>query len=119
MDGLIIKEPWIELILQGKKIWEIRSSTTHKRGKIALIKSKSGHVYGTVDLVDCLFLTHDEYRISTQYHKIKYEDTEAYPYKKTYAWVLSNPILFDKPIPYKHPSGAVIWVKLGDLLSDN
>lgn len=32
--------------------------------------------------------------------------------KWCYAWELSNVIKYKKPIPYCHPRGAVIWVKL-------
>jgi hypothetical protein len=28
------------------------------------------------------------------------------------AWVLDNPRPLKKPLPYQHPSGAIIWVKL-------
>ena len=115
MDGLLIREPWVNYILSGKKIWEIRGSATTKRGRIALIKSKSGLILGTADLVDCIYLTPGEYRNSSGKHAVEYEDTAIYPYKKTYAWVFENPRAFKKPIPYKHPNGAVIWVKLNNL----
>lgn len=118
MDGLLIREPWIDYIFQGKKTWEIRGSNTKKRGKIALIKSGTGLIYGTVDLVDSILLSHKEYREGTEKHAIPYADTRFRPYKKTYAWVFENPVLFEKPQPYHHPSGAVIWVKLGDLLEE-
>ena len=96
MDGLLIKEPWINYIFEGKKTWEIRGCATSKRGTIALIKSKSGCIFGTVELIDCIFLTHDKYRMSVDKHMIPYERTVVYPYKKIYAWVFSNPILFKK-----------------------
>ena len=39
--------------------------------------------------------------------------------RDTYAWVLANIRLLKKPVPYAHPSGAVIWVKLeGDTEQD-
>jgi hypothetical protein len=37
MRGLIIREPWISLILSGKKTWEMRSKSCPQRGVIALI----------------------------------------------------------------------------------
>ncbi len=33
-------------------------------------------------------------------------------YRNTYAWVLEKLQYLKKPVPYKHPSGAIIWVKL-------
>ena len=56
MKGLIIKAPWIDYILSGKKTWEIRGCNTKIRGEIALIQSGTGKIYGTVELVDSLEL---------------------------------------------------------------
>jgi hypothetical protein len=52
LRGLLIKEPWIGKILKGLKKWEIRGSKTNIRGTIALIRSGSGLIVGTCDLVD-------------------------------------------------------------------
>lgn len=49
MDGLIIKEKWLRLILSGLKSWEIRGSRTKKRGTIYLIQSGSSHIMGQVE----------------------------------------------------------------------
>ncbi|MCR8848438.1 ASCH domain-containing protein [Rossellomorea sp. SC111] len=112
MKGLIVKSPWIELILEGKKTWEIRGSNTKTRGTIALIKSGSGMVYGEVNLNDSRELTLKDYQVSNEFHRVQRENCEALPYKKTYAWVLEKPRIYKKPIPYKHPMGAIIWVNL-------
>ena len=29
-----------------------------------------------------------------------------------FGWILKNPVRLEKPINYKHPWGAVIWVKV-------
>jgi hypothetical protein len=115
MKGLIIKSPWIDLILEGKKTWEIRGSNCKIRGKIALIKSGSGLIFGTVDLVDTKMLGLEDFQQGRKFHCIS--DTNVLPYPKTYAWILENPVLFDKPIPYQHPQGAVIWVNLENHLN--
>lgn len=115
MRGLIIKSPWIDLILKGKKPWEIRGSNTTIRGTIALIKSGSGKVYGTVDLVDTKKLTFEEFMQSEEFHCIPKKDCVNVTYKNIYAWILENPKLFEEPLPYRHPRGAVIWVDLKDL----
>jgi hypothetical protein len=112
MKGLIVKSPWIELILEGKKTWKIRGSNTKIRGPIALIKSGSGMVYGEVNLNDSKELTLKDYQVSNEFHRVQSESSQALPYKKTYAWVLENPRIYEKPIPYKHPMGAIIWVNL-------
>lgn len=110
MKGLIIKSPHIELILEGKKKWEIRGSRTNIRGKIALIKSGSKKVYGEVELIECIELDLETYN---EYHKKLYGTrSEKLPYKRTYAWIVRNPIVYDRPISYVHPKGAIIWVNL-------
>lgn len=111
MRGLIIKSPYIELILEGKKMWEIRGSNTNIRGKIALIKSGSKKIYGEVELVDCIKIDLTEYN---NYHQELYgTEVKELPYKNTYAWVVKNPCIYDEPKSYIHPMGAIIWVNLG------
>lgn len=110
MKGLIIKSPYIDLILEGKKKWEIRGSNTSIRGRIALIKSGSKKIYGEVDLINSFEINLDEYN---EYCVSLYGNKEKdLPYKKTYAWVVDNPVIYDKPRDYVHPLGAVIWVNL-------
>lgn len=110
MDALIIKKHWIDLILTGEKVWEIRGCATKKRGIIELIQSKSGLVVGKCELVDCIKLDLNHYKNSKDKHCI--DNVDKLPYKITYAWILSNAVRYEKPRPYKHPYGAVIWVKL-------
>jgi len=115
MNGLIIKEPHITRILNGEKTWEIRGSKTNIRGRIALIRSGSGLVIGTCELVDCVGpLTIEDLIKNEEKHRINNERllSKGLPYPKTYGWVIKNPQYFEEPIPYKHPMGAVIWVKL-------
>ena len=54
MRALVRRRPWIDKILEGEKIWEIRGSRTSVRGQVGLIASRSGTVVGICDLVDCL-----------------------------------------------------------------
>lgn len=114
MDGLIIKQPFIDYILDGSKTWELRGSKTNKRGRIALIRSGSGLIVGEVDLIDCKGpLSNKEYTKNKDKHKSSSLFRDRH-YKKTYAWILKNPQLYNKSIPYSHPQGAIIWVKLPD-----
>jgi len=117
MKGVIIRSPWIEMILSGEKSWEIRGSNTKIRGKIALIRSGSGLVVGRCELVDVVGpLTLAKYQRSTSKHRVSRRHTSELPYKSTYAWVLKNAKRLRTPIPYEHPQGAVIWVNLPDNL---
>ena len=117
MRGLIIKDPWIDLILSGYKKWEIRGSNTRIRGQIALIRSGSGLVVGQCLLTDTIGpLTLKEMKRNIEKHRVPLKELKSrLPYKKTFAWVLQNAKSFSQPIPYKHPIGAVIWVNLDHL----
>lgn len=118
MKGLVIRSPWIDLILSGEKTWEMRSRATSIRGRIALIKARSGLVYGTAVLTDCLPpLSDRQMREAIPNHRIPADEIdEAIANGWTTPWVLGDVQPFAKPIPYEHPSGAVTWVDLGDLL---
>ena len=112
MKGLIVKSPWIDLILSGAKTWEIRGSNTRIRGTIALLKSGTGLVLGTVELVGSRLLTWTEYQEGEAYHCIPDARHKPAPYEHIWAWELRNPTMLPAPIPYQHPQGAVIWVCL-------
>lgn len=113
MNDLIIRSPWVEMILVGKKTWEIRGSNMHVRDRIALIRGGSGLIVGTCDLVHVVGpLTLRQLRENAQKAGLERSEISAKPYSKTYAWVLSNVRKLNRPRPYKHPSGAVIWVRL-------
>jgi hypothetical protein len=118
MHGLLIRSPWIEQILEGKKTWEIRGANTRIRGTIALIRSGSSQIVGTCELAEVLGpLAVSDMRDNISKH-FEAQDSllDALPYERTFAWVLRNAQRLPQPIRYKHPSGAVIWVKLPDPL---
>jgi hypothetical protein len=54
MKGLIIRAPYVDWIVDGKKTWEIRGSATKVRGPLALIKGGSGTIVGTCTLSDVI-----------------------------------------------------------------
>ncbi|MDF2879571.1 MAG: hypothetical protein K0R54_128 [Clostridiaceae bacterium] len=115
MDGLIIKKKYSELILNGFKIWEIRGSNTKKRGTFYLIESGSNLIVGQFDLIDSQPLTMIDYNNNFNKHRISIEDFSfndlLKKYKTPYKWIVKNPVKYENPISYKHPRGAIIWVK--------
>lgn len=119
IKGLIIDTPHIDRILSGMKIWEMRSTATKQRGLVALIRKGSGQVVGVVELVDSVGpLTKEQIFANQPNHMIANERlADPKVGKWNHAWVMQNAKLFDKPIPYQHPSGAVIWVKLDEAVS--
>jgi hypothetical protein len=107
--ALIIKKEWLDKIFDEGKTWEMRSMRTNVRGKIGLIESGTGLIIGEAILVAC---SHNPIPADDRYfehHKVS--DVELLK-KWKYAWCLLDAKRFDEPIPYKHPKGAVIWVKL-------
>jgi hypothetical protein len=114
LDGLLIRAPWIDKILDGAKTWEIRGSHTYKEGRIALIESGTGTVVGVAELVGVVGpLSLKD--LSANWRKAGFDRDEQLfrlPYKQTFGWVLQNPKRLRSPVPYDHPSGAVIWVRL-------
>lgn len=114
--GLVIRHPWIDLILSGRKTWEMRSKPTSIRGEIALIRAGSGLVCGVATLVDCLPpLSLEELRATTSFHAIPDSELEeAYKGGWNTPWVLQDVNRLDPPVPYEHPPGAVVWVNLSD-----
>src|SRR5690349_84657 len=69
--GLIIRSSWIEMILDSRKDWEMRSTPTRQRGPIALIRKGSGTIVGIADLADVLpALSPEEMLVHTERHCI-------------------------------------------------
>jgi len=111
--ALLIRHPWIDMILDGKKTWEIRGTNTAIRGVIGLIPSRSGTIAGVCEVVDCIGpLSDREFRKNAKKAGMRPCEAELGWYRNTYAWVLTSPRYLQRPVPYKHPSGAVIWVNL-------
>jgi hypothetical protein len=115
LSGLLIRSPYGDWILAGSKTWEIRGSSTAKRGRIALIQSGSGTVIGVADLVGVVGpLTLRDLAANTRKLGLKKSAIPGpLPYRKTFAWVLENARKLKTPVRYRHPSGCIIWVNLG------
>lgn len=117
--ALIVDTPYIDLILEGKKTWDLRSSHSSIRGRIALIRKGSGTIVGAIDIVDSIGpLSHQELVANSGKHHLREEDLKDPKMAKwRYAWVLKNGRKLAAPIPYRHPQGAVIWVNLNSELN--
>lgn len=116
--GLIVRDPYASQLLNGEKSWEIRGQATQIRGLIVIIKSGTGQAFGVVDLDDVIGpLSLDDLVGSNHLPRSEREEFRktGLPYRKTFAYVMKNPRWFASPISYRHPSGAVIWVKLPSL----
>lgn len=107
--GLIIRKEWLDKILNDGKHWEMRATHTNQRGLIKLIEAGSGLIMGECMIAGSHEVTEDLARQSFNAHQVSDYNLLK---KWRYAWRLCNVKKYEKPIPYKHPKGAVIWVKL-------
>ena len=108
--ALIIRQPWIDLILSGEKRWEMRSRSTNIRGRIGLIEQGTGLIVGECYL-DYVGEPVDNFDIGYGHHLHKVDDFSLLE-KWRFPWVLSRAVRHEHPIPYQHPRGAVTWVKI-------
>lgn len=113
-DILIIKPEWCDAILCEGKCWEIRGQSTKKRGIIGLAKTGTGKVYGECNIIDCIALDRNLFETNRVNHHLPYTWEQLLKmFPKPYAWVLKDEDskLYDEPLPFDYPKGAVAWVK--------
>lgn len=109
--GLIIRQPWLDLILSGEKTWEMRSGRTSHRGLFGLILKGSKTVVAVAELVTVYGpLTDEVLHQSFNLHRVPHPGLTP-PGKPSwnYAWELADVHRIPKPVPYTHRS-EVRWV---------
>lgn len=111
-SGLVIKYPWTDLILSGKKHLEIRGSDTKTRGRIFLIQSGTGLILGEASLTNSIKLSDCDFALTKNAHciEIPFKDLK-YDKESVFGWKLEHAIRYHIAIPYEHPQGAVVWVR--------
>jgi len=112
VKGLIVREPWASLIVDGKKRWEVRRTRTKYRGPVAIITG--GKIIGVAEIVDVIELPVDEMAAMIDKHYADPMLILSYGTgKKTlFAWVMKNARRLKEPIDVEIPVGAQIWVKI-------
>ena len=109
--ALVVKKHWLDLILRGEKDWEIRGSSTARRGWIHFAESKAGgKLVGHARLVDCFPVARRAFIKHVGRHRVA--SLSEVPYKRIFAWVFADAKRFKKPFLYNHQEGAVIWVRV-------
>lgn len=117
--GLSIRQPWIDLILAGRKTIEVRTWKTHHRGPLWLHAGKcvdtqacdahalspsrliTGAIVGAVDLENCFEFDLDKWTSLLPQH------LNIVPFDKRYfGWTLRDPIRI-APIPYRGALGLM------------
>lgn len=111
---LLVRDPHATSILTGAKLWEIRGSATKVRGRVGIAKSGTGLIFGSVEVTGSTPVTLDELTTSANLPPSEHEmfSQGRMKYTRPHAWILKDAILFDEPVPFVHPQGAVIWVDL-------
>ena len=101
MLALYVVDPWPSFYAKGMKTWEIRSYSTDYRGDVLIINSHTNKVVCKMTLKDCVPLTKELWEMHFDKHRTScsFEDL---PYLQkngiAYAWVLSNPEAYKKPV---------------------
>lgn len=112
--ALIVRDGPLEMILSGRKTWEMRKTHTRKRGRIALVKKGTGKIYGVADIIGSHGPLSDETMTRTSHlHGIelgRLQDPQVSQYR--FAWVLANVRRLEQPVPYEHPKGAQLFVRI-------
>ena len=108
---LVVKNPWLDMILDGQKDWEIRGEQCTKRGIIHLaLSGAKGSICGRVQVVGCRKLAREDFKRHFRRHRV--DSISKVKYANLFAWEFAAPMLYDTPLRYKHPQGAVKWVRL-------
>jgi hypothetical protein len=117
--GLVIQQPWVGMIADGEKIWEMRTRRTRLRGWIGLIEKGAGKVIGVAYLkASPPVLRRSDHHLHYRKHRVKPDrSNKSYSDEYLFPWVMSKAIRLPKPATYKHPYGAVTWVKFSDEVS--
>lgn len=112
LSAIPIRYPWIDMILDGVKTWEIRSKFTKKIGPVALIRAGSGTIVAIATLSEVIEITPSLARTNAK--RMGMTVADALSCVGENAWILKDVVVLKKPVPYKHPSGAVTWVTLDE-----
>lgn len=124
MKAFTVYQPYAYAIIAGLKQYETRPRRTNVRGRAAVHAGKAkdvliprpveliipkstvlhyGAVLGTVEIVDCI-------PVETLIDKISEQERLLGDYNPgRFAWVLQNPVMFDKPIPARGSQGWWNW----------
>ena len=113
--ALLVKQQCADKILSGDKTWDVRGRRTTARGRIHIAQAGTGTLVGEVTITDCIPVTMAMLARRAKEHRIASVRCVVAKYRRIYAWVLVDAVCYPYPIAYRHPPGAVTWVRTGDL----
>ena len=111
MDGLIVNQPFANLIIRKKKRWELRTKRPPaKKINLEVYLLSQGYMLGRIKIKNI-----DGPLKFTELKERHYLDhLSVEPIDNTfscYAWEIDVCETFDMPKKYVHPHGARVWVK--------
>lgn len=115
--ALSVKPLYASCILTGMKRWELRKQNSHIRGKVAVFASSTGYIWGTVEITSTEWKSRAELEMPSAFNEHQVSTQELSTYCKStgaFAWILSNPHLFQQPVPWTPPLGTVNWSFLSE-----
>ena len=119
ISALVVKDPWASKIVAGEKTIELRTRKTRKVGeKIYIAKAGTKTLIGCATIEKCVLMTIPLFEETINQHCTSrcYYDKIHAKNKKLYGWFLQDILKFDTLIPYDHPQGAQMWVKINSIL---
>ena len=109
---LVLRQPWLDLILRGEKTMEIRSRRV--RPGLYYIGMR-GVLYGRVHLKEGSKIeTEKSWQKLRRRHQV---DRQELPYERTWGFELENVQHLRAPVPYNHPRGAIGFVRFRPVVS--
>ncbi len=111
MDGLIINQPYANLIINGQKSWELRSRPAPKSkiGFEIYLLSK-GNILGKIKIQSSHGpINQKKLKDNIHLHRVSLDELDDSLI--LYVWEISISERFRVPKKYLHPNGARIWVR--------
>ncbi len=105
--GLVVKGKFAGLIVEGKKIWEIRKIPPYVTGTVGVIDGDRDLLLGTVEITGFLgpFSLNELMKHQDKHHGGRFLIHYAKGNVPLYAWILRNPVKFSKPLKVKYREG--------------
>ena len=112
---LVLKPNWIEEILAGRKLWELRGENLHLRGIVAL--AAKGELFGEVTIEHAMLVGIRDAEGTLLAPAGNEQNFLALPanmdkHRVKDLKVMSGPLRYASRVPYRHPPGAIKFVDL-------
>lgn len=109
---LIVRKPYADWIVEGRKIWEIRRSRTQVRREVLIISG--GKAIEKADLVEVVGpFTLEKLAEHSDKHLVDYEFLKDYSRgKPLHTWAFLKAEKFENPIEVKLKRGVQVWAKV-------